>query len=197
MNWTQLAIGDCVADADDNSNGDGLQIVDCRTPHVEQLTGGFNVLGDAAAAYPGDAVIEAIGDARCRGMFERFVGISYDNYGATPTAGAMGQLVLLCLLIPIGSWFFYMGMSGIYEKVRGRGPAVGVGVVTSGGSMNADPIGSLWGMIVVVFVITILIAFVVWPIMIIGLARERERLSRIRDHVEGPVPLPASHCRPS
>jgi hypothetical protein len=95
------------------------------------------------------------------------------SYGGTFGPGVLGQVVLICVLAPIGAWLFYMGMSWIYEKLRGRGPAA-VGVGYSPGHWMRTPTvtdttGSLLGLVFVVGIILVLIAFLAWPVMIIGL----------------------------
>jgi hypothetical protein len=92
------------------------------------------------------------------------------SYGGTFGPGVLGQVVLVCLLVPIGAWLFYMGMSWIYEKLRGRGIAVG-GFVSGGHRVTnmTSAIDSIWAMIFVVGIIIVLIAFLAWPVMLIGL----------------------------
>ena len=98
--------------------------------------------------------------------------LSYVSPGASLTLRAILEPILLCLVIPPSAWFFYMGMSWIYEKVRGRGSGVGVGVgfVSRGTPANLETAtGSLLGMVFVVGIILVLIAFLAWPVIIIGL----------------------------
>jgi hypothetical protein len=103
-------------------------------------------------------------------------GVSQDlSYGMAFGPGVLGQLVLICLLTPPCAWFFYMGMSWIYEKVRGSGIAVGAGYIPSGRipfaptAMNYDPAGGIMRMVITGFVIILLFVVVSWPIMLIGL----------------------------
>lgn len=85
--------------------------------------------------------------------------------------GASPATLLFIPFIAVGAWFFYMGVSWIYEKMRGTGYGVGVGYVSSGlrpANMQAAT-SSVLSMIFVAFVIVILFLIVSWPIIIIGL----------------------------
>ena len=75
--------------------------------------------------------------------------------------------VLLVPVVAVGSWFFYMGMSWVYEKLRGRGIAVG-GFV-SGGGRATNPVDAVWPLIVFGFIFVILFMILSWIVMLIGL----------------------------
>jgi hypothetical protein len=84
------------------------------------------------------------------------------NDGSAPVAS-----ILLVPVVAVGSWFFYMGMSWAYEKLRGRGIAVG-GFV-SGGGRATNPVDAVWPLIVFGLIFVILFMVLSWIVMLIGL----------------------------
>jgi len=95
----QLKIGDCITDLQ-HEEFSRVRVVDCRTKHEQQVLGGFKASG---RKYPGDSALQAVAESRCRTLFEKFVGIPFDDSyleiaSFAPTVGAWraGNRLVVC-----------------------------------------------------------------------------------------------------
>jgi putative regulator of septum formation len=76
-----LGAGDCFDAIEDADDGELLagRVVPCDVPHGEEVVGLATHPAEAGAPYPGQDVLSDWADARCNELFEKYVGVSFDN----------------------------------------------------------------------------------------------------------------------
>jgi len=95
-----LAVGDCLNDAELSGIVTSVPVVPCSEPHDSEAYAEFDL---ADGPYPGQDEINAQGDAGCVAAFATFVGIAfneselkYNFYLPTETSWPQGDRRILC-----------------------------------------------------------------------------------------------------
>ena len=98
-----MAVGDCVTDgASTTGQVSEVPVVPCAEPHASEVFHSYQITTDA---LPAEAEMQAIVEEQCRGNFETFVGMPYDQSTLDitwmePTSGSWdgGDRELLCMI---------------------------------------------------------------------------------------------------
>lgn len=100
---TDLQVGDCF-NGDPGWTRANAEVVDCSTPHDQQIVG-IVPYSSADGAFPGEAAIDQLGEETCYDAFEDFVGIGFQesrwymtSWMPTPETWAAGSRVIICAL---------------------------------------------------------------------------------------------------
>jgi len=116
-----LAVGTCFDDPQDDTalvTPDNVPIVDCVSPHDNEVFGEFDIGGEA---FPGAAAVQNQADALCSGAFEGYVGAAYESsvydfswYFPTAESWPIGGTNIICFA-------YNSDLSSITGSVEGTG----------------------------------------------------------------------------
>jgi len=75
IHWEDLKAGMCLTTAPESASD--IPVVDCRAAHADEVITRTVLTGPSK--WPGDDVIDASADTKCRAAFATYVGVGYDD----------------------------------------------------------------------------------------------------------------------